>query len=224
MAAKNDNYETPRYLADWAVGYAKKQLHLVSEVGPSILEPGCGAKAPFACAGLVEGCPSITAIENRKVFKGDKYTPFDDFAEEFCASKDINFYEEKDFLNLESWWGGRKFDIIAANPPFSKALPFIWKSLDLLQPHGVMIYLLRLSFLSSKQRMPLYAERPPAEVHILQRRPSFSYDGKTDMSEYAFYVWFGEERMKYKEAYGYTNTALKWLDNGTLEKEWNSAP
>jgi len=221
MAGKNDNYETPRYLADWAVKYAKSQIYSHNEKSLSILEPGCGAKAPFANAGLIRGCSAV-AVENREVIESE-VTPFDELLQR--EGSYFSFYQKTDFLESDSWRGpATKFDIIATNPPFSKALPFIWKSLDLLQPNGVMIYLLRLSFLSSKQRMPLYAERPPAEVHILQRRPSFSYDGKTDMSEYAFFVWFGEEAMKYMRCVGHTNTALKWLDNGTLEKEWNSVP
>ncbi len=206
MAKRSDNYETPQYLADWATNYAISVLGKGLEYQYLLLEPGCGAKAPFAVAGTREGC--ITrAVELRDVLGSKKAPACDIFEEGF------------DFLSPDNDWGDSSYDIIVANPPFSIAESFIWKSLELLHPRGVMVYLLRVNFLSSLKRRKLYAERPPQEVHVLQRRPSFSYDGKTDMTEYAFYVWMGEAHNVMMQRYGNPGTILKWLDNKQLEKD-----
>ena len=50
-------------------------------------------------------------------------------------------------------------------------------------------FLLRLGFLASVQRAEFWKQNPPTRVIVLSKRPSFTGDGKTDRSEYAFFVW-----------------------------------
>lgn len=215
---KNDNYETPQYLADWAINYA------ISIIGAPIggkhkgdglclLEPGCGANAPFAMAGRRNGC-KVLAIEDRDVdFSGILHYYKPHFSTRLV--KCVDFLDPEVMKNEST----NNFDIIATNPPFSKAEEFIWRSLELLDHWGVMIFLLKLPFLASQKRRKLFSDRPPQEVWVFQRRPSFSYDGHTDMTEYGFYVWFGKSRVEFIQKYGGNNTVLKWLDNKEVERK-----
>jgi hypothetical protein len=219
MAERNDNYYTPQYLADWGVQHAVDRLKLHNpEYGKEksiiLLEPGCGTNAPFANAGGALGC-NVVAVENRKVHEGPN-TPFNGQPHLLRSV----FCQEKDFLNSEEWMcPPRQFNIIATNPPFSKAEKFVWKSLELLHPWGVMIFLLKLTFLASLGRMRLYQERPPSEVIIFHKRPSFTGNGNTDMTEYAFYVWDGAAAWDFRKANVSEHPTLKWLDTKGLKEK-----
>ena len=48
--------------------------------------------------------------------------------------------------------------------------------------------LLRLNFLGSRKRAKWWRERRP-EVYVSPARPSFSPDGRTDSTEYAWFIW-----------------------------------
>jgi hypothetical protein len=194
---KSDCYETPKYLADWAVSYAHSKLVLQnrSPVAETLtmLEPGCGATAPFGRVAAKLGY-DVSAVEKRDILIIEDFKLFAGFT-------------NADFLT----WNGAGFDMIATNPPYSCAEPFIRRSLSLLKTQGIAIFLLRLGFLASLKRRPLFRDRPPMEVHVLQKRPSFSKDGNTDATEYAFFVWGGTGL-----AVSSGSTKLYWLDNKSL--------
>lgn len=215
MPAKNDNYETPSYLADWAIKCVLYHLNPFEHEKFNLLEPGCGARAPFANAGIKYN-GDVVAMDNRLVLPNSH--PFGEL-----KSGEKIFHQGTNFLDRnkvsEIGLEYNSFDVIATNPPFSKAEQFIWESFKYLKPMGIMIFLLKLPFLSSLKRMKLYSERPPYEVWVLQRRPSFSYNGKTDMTEYGFYIWLGETLDRSYRRYN-PHTLLKWLDNKELEKEF----
>ena len=218
---KRDCYETPQYLADWAVAYGHQKVVRVraAEVLRSMgcregllitnltealsapyhmMEPGCGESAPFCNAALKRGYKAH-AVEYRIL----------DF-----LNKDI-LTSNVDFLLSYAEPARCAFDLIATNPPFSQAEPFIRRSLELLKPYGVAVFLLRLGFLASLKRRVLYRDRPPSAVHVLQHRPSFSHDGRTDAQEYAFYTWMGS-------AIPVEHTTLEWLDTKSLYEAWRS--
>lgn len=89
-----------------------------------------------------------------------------------------------------TWRPSERFDLICGNPPYSLAEAFIRHSYDLLAPGGVLIFLLRLAFLEGQQRgASLWHELPPSHVGVLSRRPSFTDNGKTDATAYAFFRW-----------------------------------
>jgi len=77
-------------------------------------------------------------------------------------------------------------DIIITNPPYSLALEFLEKSLSEAK---TVIYLLRLNFLGSQKRHKFWSLNPPTHLFVLSRRPSFTEDGNTDSTEYAWFVW-----------------------------------
>jgi hypothetical protein len=80
------------------------------------------------------------------------------------------------------------YDLVIGNPPFSQAEQHARMALDLARPGGLVVFLLRLSFLGSKKRAAFRREHPLSGQWILVPRPSFT-GGKTDNSEYAAMVW-----------------------------------
>jgi len=79
--------------------------------------------------------------------------------------------------------------LIITNPPYSLAGEFVKKCLAIAaRTDALVCLLLRLRFLESKKRARLLARNPP-DVYVLVPRPSFTSDGKTDASAYAWFVW-----------------------------------
>lgn len=90
--------------------------------------------------------------------------------------------EGVDYLNTEY----QPVDCVITNPPFSLAKEFIEKS---LKEARVVIMLLRINFLESKKRRALWEEFPVDHLVVLSKRPSFTGDGKTDGTGYAWFIW-----------------------------------
>lgn len=80
------------------------------------------------------------------------------------------------------------YDVIIGNPPYSMALEFINKSLELLHPAGLLIFLLRTNFLESEKRFSWWQEHPLSGLYTLHKRPSFTGHG-TDATSYSWFVW-----------------------------------
>ena len=59
------------------------------------------------------------------------------------------------------------YDVIIGNPPYSLALDFINKSLELLHPGGLLIFLLRTNFLESEKRFKWWQEHPLSGLYTL---------------------------------------------------------
>jgi len=92
-----------------------------------------------------------------------------------------------DFL---TWQKSGPFSLVIGNPPYREAEAIVRKSYDCLKPGGVLIFLLRLAFLEGQKRSEgLWKEMPPVEVRVLPKRPSFTGNGKSDATAYAFFLW-----------------------------------
>jgi len=106
----------------------------------------------------------------------------------FLENKDITvdwceIREGLDFLEPDFDFG--LYDLILTNPPFSLALEFIKKSLEI---SDTVILLLRLNFLGAQCRKEFWQNNEPDTLYILSKRPSFTGKG-TDSTEYAWFVW-----------------------------------
>ena len=75
-------------------------------------------------------------------------------------------------------------DVAILNPPFSLALEFVRKCLDLAP---IVVCLERLNWLASMDRSHWLREHTP-DVYVLPNRPSFT-GGQTDACDYAWLVW-----------------------------------
>lgn len=81
--------------------------------------------------------------------------------------------------------------LIWTNPPYKLGQAFVERALDEIDPMGTVAMLLRLAFMAGQGRRGMWTRRM-ADVYVLPKRPSFVH-GKTDNSEYAWFVW-GPER------------------------------
>ena len=86
-----------------------------------------------------------------------------------------------------------KYDLIIGNPPYSKAIEFVEKSLSLLSENGKLVFLLRTAFLESKKRYEFWQENPLSDLLVLSKRPSFTGKG-TDATSYSWFVWINQRK------------------------------
>lgn len=92
-----------------------------------------------------------------------------------CDYPQINFLEDTTFRNC-----------IITNPPFSLAQEFC----DHAIKHSNHVFmLLRLNFLASVKRRDWFRQNEPAALFVLSKRPSFTGNGKTDATDYAWVYW-----------------------------------
>ena len=175
---ENDYYMTPPGLAAAAVLEALQDYKEVNEYTGkgSFLEPGCGELAPFADV-AADYFDDVTAVDIME--KPDDFPYDDDVIDQRFGCDFLGPWEDPD----------KKYDVIVGNPPFKLAEAFLRKGLVLLKPNGVLVFLLRLCFLSSIKRIPLFKAHPPSRLVVLTKRPSFTQDGNTDGQDYAFFVW-----------------------------------
>lgn len=160
----DDFYATPA----WCV---RRLLERLALPAGNWLEPCAGDGAIIRAVGRQD--VTWTAVELRHEARG-RLVEVVDSTEVF-----VGF----DFVGGD--FGGTEFAAVITNPPFSLALPFIEHALE-LAPWVVM--LLRLNFLASAGRAEFFREQAP-DVYVLPNRPSFTDDGRTDATEYAWFVW-----------------------------------
>ena len=80
--------------------------------------------------------------------------------------------------------------LFLSNPPYSLAQEFITKMLLERGADTIVAVLLRLNFLGSQRRHSWWkATGAPSALRVVSKRPSFTGNGKTDMTEYAWYIW-----------------------------------
>lgn len=94
---------------------------------------------------------------------------------------------EADFLSLGSL--ASQTALYLSNPPYSLAQEFVSKMLRERSSGTIVACLLRLGFFASARRADWWRENPVAAIRILSNRPSFTGDGKTDNSDYAWFIW-----------------------------------
>lgn len=166
---KNDLYPTPMGLCRGAMSYLSGRLAL-SENPPVILDPGAGGGNWGKAIKEVYPDSKLIGVEIDK---------------QFSITDDYDVWFTEDILE-NSYSAG----LVIGNPPFSLAEEFINKGFDILPEGGIMVYLLRVSYLNSQRRYKnLWKVTPPIEVIISSRRPSFTGNRHTDDTDYALYIW-----------------------------------
>lgn len=102
------------------------------------------------------------------------------------VATDIAHGRQFDFLTMQPH---PRFDLIITNPPCSLALEFVKRAM--LWRHSGLSHvamLLRLGFLARQKRASWLRKHTPS-LYVSPRRPSFAHNGKSDNSEYAWFVW-----------------------------------
>jgi SAM-dependent methyltransferase len=186
----NDHYRTP--------GWATKLLLQEPSFSPllftgaSVLDPGCGTgaitqelvtySADRALNWTVVGVESDNALFCRALAEVKIPT-----AATWGKGTALSIYRG-DALND----GRVDADIVIGNPPYSQAAEWVRYFTSLRQggrPNTVA-FLLRLNFLgSAKKRLDILQGPMTPDVYVLSKRPSFTGDGKTDATEYGWFVW-----------------------------------
>jgi hypothetical protein len=215
---KSDFYPTPPLLAKAGVDLAI-ELSLFPNKNSdtfSILEPGAGIEAPFltAACNWESKYPKVSfsyqAVEQHQLVN--------------CATMNAithiggqkKYFYECDFLQ----WQPRYIPhLIATNPPFSQAEAFVRHACGIVHPLGLVMMLLRSTFEGSKGRRPFWAGHKPFLRAVVRPRPNFKGNGRSDMSEYAFYFWAGSRLARFMSMTGGDRCDTIWVDS-PLEKGW----
>jgi SAM-dependent methyltransferase len=158
-----DFYETP----SWAIRALRPVLPIVEGV-TRILDPGCGTGAIIRELGAMYPENEIIGLE------------IEEWRFKAAAESTDLPVSQGDFFKLQE-----KFDVIVANPPYSQAIEFVQHAITLAP---VVCMLLRLPWLASIRRAQWHRDNP-AHVCVLPKRPSFTPDGKTDATDYAWFIW-----------------------------------
>jgi hypothetical protein len=82
--------------------------------------------------------------------------------------------------DLTQWEPDHQYGLVLGNPPYKHAAAAVRLGLDCVAPHGLALFLLRLSFLGGQKRAKtLYAEGLLRAVVVCSKRIPFNSDGST---------------------------------------------
>lgn len=162
-----DFYPTPAACCEDALSFLPSLL-----MPQCILDPGAGAGAWGKAARLAYPNATITGVDIRP---------------ETSRPAAYNFWLHGDFLLMDET---PAFDLIIGNPPYNRADQFVMQSLEMLEPGGYLIFLLRLNFLEGQGRARrMHRKYPPKKVVVRAGRVSFTGDGKSNATAYAYFIW-----------------------------------
>ena len=194
-----DEYETPIAVAEQGLLWLFETHPGIYHKNLRVLEPGCGKNHPFLTV-VNKHLPAatLTGVELQHGSCGPAATVEHTGQFKLCRGTD--------FLPWPVFANPAEFDLIVTNPPYSLAEEFVRKTVTLLTDRGVAMFLLRLGFLASQKRLPLWTKDVRLRrLGVLTQRPSFigGTDVKTD------YGWFVFSRMNIAEFY--TKPQMDWL-------------
>lgn len=165
-----DYYPTP----EWCTALL---LHHYKPTHSFIVEPGAGDGAICRVIRQHNRCHHIKAIEIQPQFEEE--------LRKVCDSVIISDLFDVAFDPGLSFVG---------NPPFCLALEFL-EHIFQYDPLYVA-FLLRLDFLGSQTRASFHNTHPLTQLIVLGKRPGFTVDGKTDLYNYAWFVWHKNAKPK----------------------------
>jgi hypothetical protein len=189
-----DRYYTPMALAIAGFGHLQRTRAEFMSGVTSLLEPGSGpgtfCSASRGFVPNLKGPPvGVDMVPPETLYPGHK-----------CVRR-----------NFLDWKTKQRFDLAITNPPFTYVNVFIRKTANLLTPQGLAVFLMRVGVAGGLERMRMWQEEVNLiEVCMVAPRPGFTYDGETDASEYALFLFNGQKGPCSQE------TRLTWLrwDNG----------
>ena len=171
MRREHDFYPTPR----WCVERLLERVPIVWWGASTMLEPAAGNGALVNAVNDFTAGPTWDVYEIREECRKDLFE---------CEG--VNSIHTTDWLEADIP-DDVEYSAIITNPPYSLAEQFVWRALQ--WPACRVLMLLRLNFLGSAKRHKLFGQYMP-NVYVLPNRPSFTADGRTDATEYAWFEWF----------------------------------
>jgi hypothetical protein len=197
----SDFYPTPIELCNSALGLLNK-LGLCQSYTDLLecIDVGAGDGVWGAALKKVSTMTYITGIDIRDDAKGEEINFICDF-----NKIEAPVYDEwvvGDFMEHN-----KKYDLIFGNIPFRFANEFIQHSLELLNPKGIILYLLQSAISESKKRFDLFYNNGYKPLYEYQsvRRISFTGNGKSDNTAYSIFIW--EQGQNFER-----ETIKRWLD------------
>jgi SAM-dependent methyltransferase len=183
-----DYYPTPEWCVEAVLPLLLRRCP-PSPGGGYVLEPGCGHGAialPLARAGY-----HVRGVDIRPECAVPDAPVNTARPGSYGAKAPVDYLEE-DAIEQLGW--ARPMAIVG-NPPYSHSADFIKVSLDLLSFHrGLLCFLLPLDYLGTQGRAAFWREHP-ADVMVLDRRPSFT-GGGTASTNYGWFMWPPENRWR----------------------------
>lgn len=140
------------------------------DIGGRVLEPCAGAGD---MARVLRDDPRITAVATSDI----------------DPARPVDFYGNAADPGAPCYTGGR-YDWIVTNPPYTRAAPILATAYD--QARIGVAFLLRLTFLEPARDRAAWLQAHTAQLSdqlILNPRPSFTGDGRSDSATVAWLVW-----------------------------------
>ena len=131
-----------------------------------IFEPGCGGGAFLRAAASVWPGEDLYGVDLLPACDGPGRV------------------EQRDLFDVRG-----EFDLCIGNPDFGIAAEVVRHCMCLLAQGGFVAFLLRLSFLESADRVPLYRDFPLRYFQPIAQRQSFTGEGQTDKVGLGLFVW-----------------------------------
>lgn len=191
-----DYFPTPAWSVHRLLDDCAEDLGVFDGDDVQLLEPTVGdgaiVRALDSWPGLrsADALPSCTGVELRR----DALDPRTRLAHHF-EGVDFRSWDPRTVdpvaaaLLEEALHPTGEFDIALGNPPFSVAESIIRRAMELAR---VVVMLLRISFLSSAERVPFWRGLgADVAVRVLPDRPSFDGEGQ-DSAAYAWFIWGSE--------------------------------
>lgn len=218
----NDRYYTPPWVVDQCVEHVLPPVmmssHLRTLPGSRILEPSAGDGA--FVKGLLRARCCVTAVEP------------DGFFFDSDLDRTSGLYTHQGTIeDFVSGWRGPDFDAAVGNPPFALAQKHVELLLTITP---LVVFLLRVGFITTAVRAKWMENFRPSHVAILRHRPTFGVPdwwvqqreheermkGRTfkwggDSADYAFFIWDRADL-------GQSCSVVHWLPE--VPKELRKAP
>lgn len=182
----NDYYPTDVDVVDAGLFslWAFMREHEITAPRGNLVEPASGHMAPFA----------HEAFRMAPMHYGERFWTVDLLPQGLFTPARI--HTEMDFFDWCQVYGRRQWAFVPTNPPYALAEEFMRATAGwLLQDYGLGFFLLRLSFLETETRVPLWQNikgDSPVKLllnQVLPRRPSYTGDGQTDSCAYSFFTF-----------------------------------
>jgi hypothetical protein len=144
-----------------------------------ILEPSAGAGVFVRAARLAWPKSDITAMDIREECRADLEAAGAD-------DVDIRALEDQDICDSRP-------ELVIGNPPFALAEHHIRLLLAAMNKGAYLVFLLRLGFYESNERLDFWNEHPEKFFIPVVPRPGFKLNGKgmagTDSQAYGIFIW-----------------------------------
>lgn len=176
---EHDDYSTPAWCVHRLLDYAGLRRSPCASWSTSgrWLEPAAGEGAIIRAVNewhrrKVLRAPAWTAIEIRTVAVNELRSI------DGLDVRAMSFFEAPAVAGTQ---------VVITNPPYLLAQRFV-EHAHALYPGAALAFLLRLNFAASEGRVGFFRAHPPT-VLVIPNRPSFTGDGRSDATEYAWFLW-----------------------------------